>query len=341
MPGCRSCCRLAAITSAAIASETSLHTTGAEMLILVVGGTGMIGSHVAVHLAEHGHQVTVASRRAPGAHSLVSGFPFVGGDYAAGEFGEHVLEGFDAVVFSAGQDIRHVQPGRDDSHYWERVQSAGVPAFVASAKRAGVRRLVQLGSYYHVVMPQLADASPYVRARQLADERSCELADDEFNVCTLNPPSIVGLAPGRTVEHFARLVAWADGTLRPRIPDVAPPGGTNYMSVRSLAEAVTGALLHAEPGASYLLGDENLRYRAYLQTIFDICGSSRRLVEVDRENPLMPDRTLVAGRGNVVTFEPDEDVVRVLGFRRRDVTAMLTQMVDVVRSAQDSKGRIG
>ncbi|MBA3780553.1 MAG: hypothetical protein H0X12_01700 [Nocardioides sp.] len=33
------------------------------------------------------------------------------------------------------------------------------------------------------------------------------------------------------------------------VPDFLPPGGTNYMPVRSLAEAVAGALERAEPGA--------------------------------------------------------------------------------------------
>lgn len=112
------------------------------------------------------------------------------------------------------------------------------------------------------------------------------------------------------------------------------------MSVRSLPEAVAGALLHADPGAAYLLGNENLSHQSSFQTIFDICGSGRRLVQVDREHALMPDRTLVAGRVNVVAYEPDLEVARGLGFRRRDVVATLTQMGDVVRDAQDSKGRL-
>ena len=57
---------------------------------------------------------------------------------------------------------------------------------------AGVRRVVQLGSYYHQVMPYLIKENAYVRARHLADEGARALATADFNVSTLNPPSIVG-----------------------------------------------------------------------------------------------------------------------------------------------------
>ncbi len=86
--------------------------------------------------------------------------------------------------------------------------------------------MVQLGSYYHHVMPHLAETNAYVRARKLADEGARALADSDFNVSTLNPPSIVGALPGYRQSATRTLVAWARGD-RPDIPDFAPAGGTN------------------------------------------------------------------------------------------------------------------
>lgn len=300
------------------------------MKTLVVGGTGMIGSHTALLLADRGHAVTVAGRNAPGAESLVADYPVLLEDYSEGGFTESELADFEAVVFCAGQDVRHVGPAGADPTFWSRYQTDGVPRFVEQARKAGVRRVVQVGSYYHIVRPDLADTNPYVRARQLADESSRALADADFNVSTLNPPSIVGMTPGAATRRFAKLLAWARGELAGKVADHAPPGGTNYMSVRSLAEAIAGALDRAEAGAAYLVGDENLTYRDYFQIIFDLSGSGRTVAEVNEPHPFMPDSMIVPGRGAVISYEPSPDVVELLNYRRHDVRAVLAEMVETV-----------
>ena len=296
------------------------------MKTLVVGGTGMIGSHVAHHLDALGAEVTVGARSAPADTSLVAGYPTLLGDYAEGGLTVEELAGFDSVVFAAGNDVRHVPQGEDEHRFWDKYQISGVPDFVARAKRAGVRRVVQIGSYYHQLRPDLSDTDAYVRARQLADDESRALADADFNVTTLNPPSIVGVIPGVATRRFAKQVAWARGDLAGKVPDTAPPGGTNYMSVRSLAEAVAGALERGESGTAYLIGDENLSFRDYFQMIFDAAGSGRTLVEADEEHPFLPDRFIVQGRGNTLAYEPDATTLDLLRYRRNDVRPMIEEI---------------
>ena len=309
------------------------------MKTLVIGGAGMIGGHVATLLADRGHEVSVAGRSAPEPGSLVESFDFLPGDYADGGFSEAELEGFDALVFCAGQDVRHAGADGGDAEFWARYQSDGVPQLMQRAKRAGVRRAVQVGSYYHMVRPDLIESNAYVRARQLADDRSRDLADADFNVSTLNPPSIVGMIPGIAVRRFAKQLAWGRGELTAKIPDHAPAGGTNYMSVRSLAEAVGGALERAEPGAAYLIGDVNLSYRDYFQIIFDLSGGGRVLEERDEPHPFMPDSMIVPGRGAVIAYEPDPAVVALLGYRRDDVRPMLAEMAAAAGADPGSAGR--
>ena len=78
------------------------------MKTLIVGGTGMIGSHVAAHLRERGDDVTLAARSTPEAGSYASEFPVLLGDYTDGGLTAAELEGFEAIVFAAGNDIRHL-----------------------------------------------------------------------------------------------------------------------------------------------------------------------------------------------------------------------------------------
>src|SRR5699024_4259284 len=131
--------------------------------ILVAGGTGMIGSTIAAALVARGDDVTVGSRRGPSERDpqQIEGLPRLLGDYAEGGFTQAELTGFDSVVMSAGQDIRHVKPDEEDDAYWAKVQGDGVTALAVRAKAAGVKRFVQIGSYYHQLMPELAERVPY------------------------------------------------------------------------------------------------------------------------------------------------------------------------------------
>ena len=298
------------------------------MKVVVAGGTGFIGSHVAARLAARGDEVTVMGRRpASGDDPIaIEGMPRLVADYTSAALTPALFAGFDAVVFAAGNDIRHVAADDEDAAFWDRVQADGVPRFAALAKRAGVGRFVQIGSYYHQLHPEWAATIPYVAARKAADDGARALTDDAFAAITLNPPSIVGVPPGRGLRRFGRMISWARGELaEPGL--YAPSGGTNYMSVHSLAQAVEGALDAGIPGRAYLIGDENLTYREYFQLLADAAGSSVRIEERDEEHPYQPDRFIVQGRGRVIAYEPPADEVGLLGYDRGDVRRALEEIV--------------
>lgn len=303
------------------------------MKILIVGGTGMIGGHTAVYLRGLGHAVTLAARKPAAAGTPMAGFDTLIGDYIEGGFAEADLAPFDAIVFAAGNDTRHIPRDSDEVAFWERTQVRGVPAFVELARRAGVGRVVHIGSYYHQLRPDLIETDPYVRGRHLADVNVRALAAPGFNVSTLNPPSIVGAVPGLVAKRYETLADWARGR-RPDLPLTAPPGGTNYMSVQSLAEAIAGALQHAESGRAYLVGDENLSYLQFFQMIFDAAGSTLRLEVRDEEHPLLPDRFIPQGRGNTLAFEPDAAETALLGYRRNDVRRAVAEVLAIAEAAR-------
>ncbi|TQF68367.1 NAD(P)-dependent oxidoreductase [Rhodococcus spelaei] len=302
------------------------------MKILIVGGTGMIGAHTALHLREQGNEVTVAARNPRAADSPVGDFPVLLGDYTEQTFTAAQLSPFEGIVFAAGQDVRHMGRDVDEAEFWEKTQSGGVPRFAALAKEAGVARFVQVGSYYHHLRPEYAETMPYVAARKAADEGARALADDSFNVSTLNPPSILGAISGVSAKRYRRLFSWAAGN-EPQIPDFAPTGGTNYMSAGSLAEAIWGALQRAESGRAYLIGDQNLNFRDYFQMLVDAAGGNRTIEERNEEHPLLPDSFIVQGRGNVIAYEPDAAETALLGYTRNDCARAIAEMHQIVLAA--------
>lgn len=297
------------------------------MKILVVGGTGLIGGHAALHLSELGHSVTIAARKPPVEGTPLAALPFLAGDYVGGGFGPRALQGFDALVFAAGNDVRHVAPGADESAHWQRANVEGVPAFFGAARDAGIRRAVLVGSFYPQAAPHLVKTSAYVRGRHLSDQGARALSTKEFSVCSLNAPFVVGTVPGLVVPGLQAHASYALGRI-PQMPPFAIAGGVNFMSTGSLSEAISGALENGEPGKGYLVGDENLSFAEYFGEMFRAAGNDEPLKVLDREHPMLPDAILYAGRGHSLFYEPDGADVETLGYRRNDVRSTLREIVD-------------
>jgi nucleoside-diphosphate-sugar epimerase len=293
--------------------------------ILVVGGTGLIGGHTALHLVGLGHTVTIAARKPAADGTPMARLAFRQGDYLTDDFTPGNLGGFDALVFAAGNDIRHVPPGADETAHWQRANVEGVPGFFRKARDAGIRQAIHIGSFYPQAAPHTVETSSYVRGRKLADDGVRALSGKDFHVCSLNAPFVAGSVPGLVVPGFAAHVAYARGRI-PQLPVFAPPGGVNFMSTTSLSEAVAGALARGEPGKAYLLGDENLSFAEYFGEFFRAAGRAEPLEVIDREHPLLPDTVLYAGRGATIYYEPNPEDVERLGYRRNDVRKALQEI---------------
>lgn len=295
------------------------------MKILVVGGTGLIGGHAALHLAELGHPVTIAARKPAANTTPMARLPLLQGDYLADDFPAEKLAGFDTLIFAAGNDIRHVPPGTDEAAHWQRANIEGVPNFFRKARDAGIGQAIYIGSFYPQAAPQTIEKSSYVRGRKLADDGARALNTRDFRVCSINAPFVAGIVPGLVVPGFAAHVAYAQGRI-PQVPAFAPPGGVNFISTTSLSEAIAGALVRGEPGRAYLVGDENLSFAEYFGEFFHAAGRKEPLDVVDREHPLLPDSVLYAGRGASIYYEPNPEEVNLLGYRRNDVRRTLQEI---------------
>lgn len=296
------------------------------MKILVVGGSGALGGHASMHLAEQGHDVTIGARNPPNPDTPMARMPFLQGDYVAGDFTPEKLRGFDWVLFAAGNDPRHIPPGSDFEAHLHKANHEAVPAFFAACREAGVKRAVQLGSYYHQASPDLVAGNRYIQSRQAACEGARGEGRPGFDVISVNAPFMVGSVPGLPSMIFEPYVHWAQGKIS--VPAYGPAGGTNFMSFRSLSEAIEGAFERGEPGKAYLVGDENLSFAEYFQRFFDAAGNAATVEERDEEHPMLPDIAIPQGRGEWVRVNADPAEVALLGYRRNDVSNAVADLVE-------------
>jgi dihydroflavonol-4-reductase len=300
------------------------------MRILVVGGTGLLGGHAAAFLQGRGHDVVIAARNPPQATSPMAQMPFIRGDYVAATFAKSDLSPFDAMVFAAGNDIRHVPPGADEATFWETANVKAIPAFFALAREAGVKRAVYVGSFYPQAAPELVAKHPYVRGRHLSDVGLRATATPDFAVISVNAPFVIGALPGLIVPTFEAYVRYAEGKLG--LPVFGPTGGSNFISCQTLSEAILGALERGQNGKAYLLGDENLTFARFFELFFRGIGDDTPVPALDQEHPLLPDAAIYTGRGNVLRYEPDPTEAAFLGYRRNDVTDAVADIVAQYRS---------
>lgn len=294
------------------------------MKILIAGGTGLTGAHAALHLRDAGHSVTLMSRSAPALECLRD-FEHLAGSYVDDDVPSEALRHFDQMVFAAGADIRQLPQGEDEVLFFDRVNTKAIPRFFQRAKKAGIQRAVYVGTYYPQVVPETINTSPYVRSRHLADEGLRALNCDSFNVCSLNAPFILGHVPGLALAHLEVLVQYATGRLE-GLPLLSPAGGVNHISSKSMSEAIAGALERGVGGRAYLVGDENLSWKDYLEMYFVAAGNPVDLDITTDEHPLFPDIILYAGRNAVISYEPDN---AELGYSRGNVRATIDELVAV------------
>ncbi|KAH7353366.1 hypothetical protein B0T11DRAFT_331309 [Plectosphaerella cucumerina] len=298
------------------------------MQILVVGGAGMIGGHAALFLQSKGHTVTVGGRHRLDSVPLLAALPFLEVDYVAGTITKEQLAAFDAIVFTAGADMRHVPKGEDPAAFLIRANGEAVPAFAKLARSAGVKNFVHVGSAYPYIVPDLVEASAYLRSRKLAADGVAATSTTDFSACSIDPPFVVGTVPGMIVPVFQAYIQYAEGKFG--LPESAPVGALNFISVRSLSEAIAGALENgpAVSGRTILVGDENWSYATYLEKFFKAVRKTDVKLEVrEEEHPMMPRWSLYA-QDRVVSYEPDpEDVKRLGNYRRHDVDNAIEEII--------------
>ncbi|MBC7837474.1 MAG: NmrA family NAD(P)-binding protein [Nitrospiraceae bacterium] len=202
------------------------------MNILVIGGTGLVGSHVVQGLVAKGEQVHVLTRSADKADGFPLGASGIIGDLHKPETLRWAMRGIDRVFLVTPLSPTETEEGL---------------AVVAAANRAGVRHLVYL-SIYHV------EQAPYILhfKSKMKIQRALRDSGMAFTVIMAN-------------NFFQNDLVYRESILEEGIyPQPIGDIGLNRVDVRDIADAVvatltqTGHEFHCYPliGAEVLSGQD-------------------------------------------------------------------------------------
>lgn len=236
--------------------------------VLLIGGSGFVGSHVAHLLAQRDYCVTVPTRRRERARHLLP-LPttdVVEADVHDAATLQRLMAGQDAVINLVG-----VLHSRNGSPYGPDFAQAHVELprkIVAAAKAAGIKRLLHMSA----LKADAAGPSQYLRSK--ADGEAALRAAGDALPWTLFQPSVI-FGPG---DSFLSMFAGLARSF-PVLPLASPDARFQPVFVEDVAHAMVDSLERAEShGQTYALcGPRVYTLRQLVEYVAQLIGY-RRLV---------------------------------------------------------------
>jgi NADH dehydrogenase len=198
------------------------------MNVLVVGGSGFVGTNLCRELVERGHDVTALSR-SPDDADLPSGVETVMGDVTAYDSIEGAFEGQDAVVYLVALSPLFKPNGGNERHF--EVHLGGTENCVQAAEEHGVELFVQMSGIH---------ASPDADTAYLQSKGEAEavVKESKLDWVIFRPTVLFG--EGDEIRSFTKLVA---------TPYLTPlPGGGKQQFQLMWVEDCTGLMADALEG---------------------------------------------------------------------------------------------
>jgi dihydroflavonol-4-reductase len=242
---------------------------------LVTGATGLIGANLVRRLARDGTRCRILLPAGGHRRSLAGvDVEAVRGDVRDAHSLAKAMVGMTRVYHAAGH-VRFDTAGR--LLLWS-INVEGTRQVLQAARSAGVERLVHVSSSAAVGAGPLnvpateesafpPGGTPYAESKRASEELAAGDWGD-LEVVIANPTFVVGAyGTGASSAEVVRLVA--SGLLR-----AFPSGGANFVNADDVADGLLRAMERGTPGERYLLGGENLTYRAFLTQVADECGAA-------------------------------------------------------------------
>ena len=254
------------------------------MRVLVTGGTGFVGSHVARHVYDAGYQVRMLVRheeRAKGVFKEVDvPFPeFVVGSVTDVSSVNRALEGCDGVVHAAATTPMKVK--KNEELYDVNVN--GTKNVVGGAVKQGVKSVVYISSITTIFNPDpekvrpdaqvILSKMPFGKSKVEAELYVRELQQAGAPVSMVYPGTIIGPDDPGFSDAFKAFHHRINGTFR-----LFEKSGVQHIDVRDLAAFITCLLSETTTGR-YLIPGHYLRWGDYADLIENISGCKLRRIE--------------------------------------------------------------
>jgi dihydroflavonol-4-reductase len=256
------------------------------MRLAVTGASGLLGANILRCAHEAGHGAVALARagsRCDTAEAL--GVPVIRADLTAGpDLLAQALAGAETVIHTAATFSYH-----DDPASLHAIAVEGTRAVLEAAARAGVRRAVVTSSsvvFGYAFAPEpidenagLADTTgepPYVAAKTAQHRAALEVGER-------TGLEVVLACPTMSLGPTASTLGPSNGLILAYLADRTRStyaGGCNLVSARDVAQGHVLLAERGEPGRAYLLGANNMTWRAIHNEIGRLTGVGGPRLEI-------------------------------------------------------------
>lgn len=254
------------------------------MNVLIIGGSGLLGSQGAFELVKAGYQVTGLSLPPlPEGAEYPKEMKHLFQSYVDMTEEElfSLLSGFDGLVFAAGVDER-VHAKRPVIDFYRKYNNIPLERILRVAGKAGVKHAVILGSYFahfNRAWPEyeMEKHHPYIKSRVEQENIAREASKNGMDVAVLELPYIFGTQKGRKpVWVFLVKMLKAMGPVT-----FFPKGGTTMVTIRQVGQAIKGALEQNRGFNAYPIGWDNKTWKEMLTLFHEGMGvKDRKIVTI-------------------------------------------------------------
>ena len=250
--------------------------------ILVTGGSGFIGKHLASALIARGRQVRVLDLQPP--PRALPQAEYVRGSVLDRDLVNRAMDGVDEVYHLAGLPGMWV-PRKADFH---TVNFGGTEIVIETARKRGIKRFLHCSTESILfraspMVPVADDAmlpddmpGPYTRSKMLADRFAMQAAASGYPVIIGCPTMPVGPHDHNMTPPTAMLRYFLNRRLQLHLDFVV-----NLVDVRDAAEGLILAMERGRAGQRYVLGGESMPLRRILELMAEISGRRGRCVQMN------------------------------------------------------------
>jgi dihydroflavonol-4-reductase len=253
---------------------------------LVTGGTGFVGSNIALYLLERHWDVRILERSGASREVLEGGqFEFVSGDVLEPETLLPAMRGID-VIFHAAGVVDYWKQGVERMY---QVNVNGTRNVMEAALKSGIERIAHISSAAALgIHPnEIVDESytfnvkpgqfVYGHSKYLAEGIAFEYVEKGLPVVIVNPTTAIGPRDARKVSSGMVIEV-----VKHRVPPLVPPGGINVIPVCDAAQGTIEAAVKGRLGERYILGGDNITHLELYRTIANVVGCGMKLKAMPR-----------------------------------------------------------
>jgi nucleoside-diphosphate-sugar epimerase len=252
-----------------------------EYNVLIIGGSGFIGSYIVEECLRRNFNVTVLCRSGSGTKAC----QYLQADLlelSTDDF-KKIIKDFDKIIYAAGVDER-VKPEGDPYEFYARHNIEPCIKLFRAIQQSSITHVVLLNSIFSMLDRQkpeleLAKKHDYIRSRVDQNQHCHELAENHTVLTTLEVPWVFG-SPEKGKSQWEALILYA----RSASPLMCCRGGASIISAISLAQACVSAIEKPEASSTLPVAEKYLSYKELLLHICQFAGRTHpRILDIKDE----------------------------------------------------------